>query len=47
MSISVTNQFYVYVYLDPRKPGKYKYNNYEFDYEPLIKNRESHLNKRK
>ena len=29
------NRFYVYVYLDPRKPGKYKYGEYEFDYEPV------------
>src|SRR6056297_2000126 len=29
------NDFYVYVYLDPRKPGKYKYGEYEFDYEPF------------
>lgn len=28
-------RFYVYVYLDPRKPGKYKYGKYEFDYEPF------------
>jgi len=28
-------QFYVYAYLDPRKPGKYQYDNYVFDYEPL------------
>jgi len=35
MSISATNRFYVYVYLDPRKPGKYKYGEYEFDYEPF------------
>jgi len=27
--------FYVYIYLDPRKPGKYKYNNYIFDFEPF------------
>jgi hypothetical protein len=27
--------FYVYVYLDPRKPGKYIYGEYEFDYEPF------------
>jgi hypothetical protein len=27
--------FYVYVYLDPRKPGKYVYGEYEFDYEPF------------
>jgi len=29
------NNFYVYVYLDPRKAGKYKYGEYEFDYEPF------------
>jgi len=28
-------KFYVYVYYDPRKPGKYKYGEYEFDYEPF------------
>lgn len=28
-------KFYVYVYLDPRKPGKYEYGNYSFDYEPF------------
>jgi len=27
--------FYVYIYLDPRKPGKYVYGNYVFDYEPF------------
>jgi hypothetical protein len=27
--------FYVYVYLDPRKPGTYNYNEYSFDYEPF------------
>lgn len=27
--------YYVYVYLDPRKPGKYKYNLYEFEYKPF------------
>ena len=35
MSISSINQFYVYVYLDPRKPGKFKYGKYEFGYEPF------------
>jgi predicted XRE-type DNA-binding protein len=29
------NKFYVYIYLDPRKLGKYKYGEYEFDYEPF------------
>lgn len=29
------NKFYVYVYLDPRKKGKYVYGEFEFDYEPF------------
>lgn len=29
------NRFYVYAYLDPRKPGKYIYGDYSFDYEPF------------
>jgi len=29
------NNFYVYMYLDPRKYGKYNYNKYSFDYEPF------------
>lgn len=29
------NDYYVYIYLDPRKPGKYKYGEYKFDYEPF------------
>lgn len=29
------NRFYVYVYLDPRKPGKYKYGKYKFNHEPI------------
>ena len=29
------NRFYVYAYLDPRKPGQYTYGEYTFDYEPF------------
>lgn len=29
------NNSYVYAYLDPRKPGKYCYEEYIFDYEPF------------
>lgn len=29
------NRFYVYVYLDPRKPGDFNYDEYHFDYEPI------------
>lgn len=28
-------KFYTYIYLDPRYPGKYKYEEYEFDYKPF------------
>jgi hypothetical protein len=29
------NKYYVYAYLDPRKPGCFKYNEVEFDFEPF------------
>lgn len=29
------NVYYVYVYLDPRKPGDYKYDEFEFNFEPF------------
>jgi hypothetical protein len=29
------NKFYVYIYLDPRKPGFYNYGDHHFDYEPF------------
>ena len=28
-------RFYIYVYMDPRKPGKYKYGEYVFDHCPF------------
>jgi len=29
------NNFYTYIYLDPRKPGNYIYGDFVFDYEPI------------
>lgn len=29
------NNFYVYIYFDPRKPGDYIYDDLKFDYEPF------------
>lgn len=28
-------EFYVYIYLDPRKPGSFRYNDLEFNFEPF------------
>lgn len=33
--IEINNRFYVYAYLDPRKPGGYRYDEYQFDHEPF------------
>lgn len=49
----ITNIYYTYIYLDPRKPGDHNYGEYHFDYEPFYvgkgsKNQiESHLNEAK
>jgi len=41
------NSFYVYAYLDPRKPGNFSYSGFEFDYEPFYigKGRGSRINR--
>jgi len=28
-------KFYVYIYLDPQKPGNFSYGPYHFDFEPF------------
>jgi hypothetical protein len=33
--VTVNDSFYVYAYLDPRKPGSHVYGDYEFDFEPI------------
>src|SRR5690606_5904397 len=31
----MSNEYYVYIYLDARKCGEFKYGEYEFEYEPF------------
>ncbi len=35
MNTETDSIHYVYIYLDPRKPGLFKYDEYEFEYEPI------------
>ena len=35
MNLSSKTDFYVYAYLDPRKPGNFTYAEYNFGYEPF------------
>ena len=29
------NEYYIYVYMDPRKPGQYNYDGFKLEYEPF------------
>lgn len=35
MNTEERNIYYVYVYLNPKRPGKYSYGKFQFEYEPL------------
>lgn len=37
-------KYYVYVYLDPRKPGSFDYGEFHFDHEPFMWVREVGVN---
>ena len=36
------NNFYIYMFLDPRKPGSYSFGEYTFDYEPFYVGKGKH-----
>ena len=38
------NKFYVYIFLDPRKPGRYEYGDYVFDFKPLYIGKSNTMN---